>query len=639
MRRAKLLAAVPCRCPEEIKKTVEGVSQICSIDGKEILNIDIYSFTGELVARYFADREEEQYTAYVNGEWKTCSLNNVERLSKGEGVITGWCWDPDICFADKESEKRCAEYLGTYSVDRWECHIRSDRTTRARIRKRDRVQAMMDEVDLVPPAMEAWIQNEIFPENYLFFRRQGKRFYYSCTACGAKSWQKKKLSHNHVSICPKCGRELQAKSRTHQINRKENVTLLQDFRQDEWIERKFRAIGTWEGNEKRIDLLEDIRAIIHKPGTWGKVWYGQLHEADECEQEWWDSNPINKRFGTGYLYPGNVQEVLRGGPLGNSGLNLLAEQRQRLEVNNFIIKYSSQPYLEYVIKMGLTNLAADMTNHYWNLGAYINVHAETGKELLKLDGNHLNRLRQMNGGFVAMKWLQYEMKSGSRISAESLEWLQLKDISPGDVQEILKELKSVNRMVNYLRKQRIAPKNVITIWRDYLRMAQEEGMDVGDDIVRLPKDLKARHDELVEIRNARADRVRIQAEKRKYARLDKGIRNMAYKRYCYETEEYIIRSAANCEEIMQEGRALHHCVGSHDHYMENMSKGVKAILFLRRKNNPDKPYYTIEIDVLTNKVLQCRSEYNRQPDYNSTISKVVTAMIRNLKREKVEITA
>jgi len=54
MRRAKLLAAVPCRCPEEIKKTVEGVSQICSIDGKEILNIDIYSFTGELVARYFA---------------------------------------------------------------------------------------------------------------------------------------------------------------------------------------------------------------------------------------------------------------------------------------------------------------------------------------------------------------------------------------------------------------------------------------------------------------------------------------------------------------------------------------------------------------------------------------------------------
>jgi len=113
---------------------------------------------------------------------------------------------------------------------------------------------------------------------------------------------------------------------------------------------------------------------------------------------------------------------------------------------------------------------------------------------------------------------------------------------------------------------------------------------------------------------------------------------MAYERYCYETEEYIIRPAASCEEIMQEGRALHHCVGSHDHYMENMSKGAKAILFLRRKNNPDKPYYTIEIDAKTNKVLQCRSEYNRKPEY-STISKVVTGMIRNLKREKVGITA
>lgn len=56
-------------------------------------------------------------------------------------------------------------------------------------------------------------------------------------------------------------------------------------------------------------------------------------------------------------------------------------------------------------------------------------------------------------------------------------------------------------MVNYLKKQKIAPSKSTIIWRDYLRMAREEGYDITDDIVRLPKDLKARHDQLVEVRN------------------------------------------------------------------------------------------------------------------------------------------
>ena len=54
-------------------------------------------------------------------------------------------------------------------------------------------------------------------------------------------------------------------------------------------------------------------------------------------------------------------------------------------------------------------------------------------------------------------------------------------------------------------------------------MAEEEGMDIHDDIVRMPKDLKMRHDMLVEIRNARRDEERLKADQKKYAALDAGI--------------------------------------------------------------------------------------------------------------------
>ncbi|WP_418895646.1 PcfJ domain-containing protein [Romboutsia ilealis] len=47
-------------------------------------------------------------------------------------------------------------------------------------------------------------------------------------------------------------------------------------------------------------------------------------------------------------------------------------------------------------------------------------------------------------------------------------------------------------------------------------MAKDERYDTTDDIVRLPKDLKIRHDQLVEIRNARRDAEQMEKEKEKY---------------------------------------------------------------------------------------------------------------------------
>lgn len=62
----------------------------------------------------------------------------------------------------------------------------------------------------------------------------------------------------------------------------------------------------------------------------------------------------------------------------------------------------------------------------------------------------------------------------------------------------------------------------------------------------------------------------------------------------YEDENYLIRLPVDGNEIQQEGMALHHCVGG---YAYSHESGATTIMFLRKKSEPDKPFYTIEVEI------------------------------------------
>lgn len=73
----------------------------------------------------------------------------------------------------------------------------------------------------------------------------------------------------------------------------------------------------------------------------------------------------------------------------------------------------------------------------------------------------------------------------------------------------------------------------------------------------------------------------------------------------FEDKDYLIRLPVDKNEIVKEGMELHHCVGG---YAERHETGDTTIMFLRKKSEPDKPFYTIEvgIEVLTDTVLKLR---------------------------------
>lgn len=645
-RTAIMKGTPPCQAPEQISEKVQAVSQIVNFDGKEILNMDLF-YMGKLRGRYFADKEEKTHAAFADGKWYSCMINNVARVCqnletiKGDGYYYGDNWE----FVSKEDKQTALGYLGTYNVINFEVGCNQLKYERAYQRKCKRIDEIMGKIPCVPDAMEDWVQQEILPGNYLFFKKGKKRTEYSCTACGEQSWKKKGWKHGEMTTCPKCGASVKAYSRKQEQTAKAPVILLQACG-EEWVERQFRAVCTWKAGEtKEVQLYEEARAIIPKGECWGKVYYGTESDADEFSQDWWDKNQLNKRFMPSYLYPGNLDEVLPYGKLQNSGLDLLAKKKEKLEVNKFITTFQQRPWLEYLTKTGLSRLVADIVRKYgwWGEPNAICRNAENLKELLRLDGNRVSRMKRLNGGFNTLEWMQYEKEregTGQRIkiSQESLEYLTVKNVSKSNCEEILKELGSVNRMVNYMKKQRINPQTLTQIWKDYLRMARDEGMDTSDDIVRLPKDPKTRHDQLVELINARKDEERLKKEKKKYAGLNKKIEKQlpVAKRYYWEDDNYMIIPAGSCEELVTEGRTLHHCVGSSDHYMENMAEGKTWILFLRKKENPEKPYYTIEIDMKDDTILQYYAEYDRKPDQKA-ISRVLDKFKRSIKRQQVTV--
>ena len=71
------------------------------------------------------------------------------------------------------------------------------------------------------------------------------------------------------------------------------------------------------------------------------------------------------------------------------------------------------------------------------------------------------------------------------------------------------------------------------------------------------------------------------------------IRRKQLARYAFQWRGLLIRPAASQRELVEEGDALKHCVGT---YAKDHANGKTAIFFVRRAKEPKKSYYTLELD-------------------------------------------
>lgn len=104
----------------------------------------------------------------------------------------------------------------------------------------------------------------------------------------------------------------------------------------------------------------------------------------------------------------------------------------------------------------------------------------------------------------------------------------------------------------------------------------------------------------------------------------------------WQQDDYFVRPAESAEDIINEGRMQHHCVGASDTYMVKMATRKSWICFLRKKEAPEEPWYTIETD--GEKILQAYAAYDRKPDWEET-DKILKAWMQQVKKNFAAIKA
>lgn len=70
--------------------------------------------------------------------------------------------------------------------------------------------------------------------------------------------------------------------------------------------------------------------------------------------------------------------------------------------------------------------------------------------------------------------------------------------------------------------------------------------------------------------------------------------------------------------------------------MKKMAEGKSWILFLRKKEDLKQPYYTIEIDMADNEILQYYSEFDRKPDIKA-VNRILNKFKRSVQQDQQKV--
>ena len=228
----------------------------------------------------------------------------------------------------------------------------------------------------------------------------------------------------------------------------------------------------------------------------------------------------------------------------------------------------------------------------------------------------------MNGGVKELKWLQLEKSTGKTIGDEEICWMVKEGFEPNDLKFVLDQMR-ICQIRHYLVKQSEKSgddiSHVLQVWNDYLSMAKRLGMDIHDSIIYRTRDLQLRHKEAVLKIEEMKRGIRRRELEEKYVGFQKHLIDLKEK-YEFSDGEYQVIAPKSIDDILYEGDTLHHCVNKTDTYFDRIVSKESYILFLREKENPKVPFYTLEVEP-DGTIRQKRAEFNRQ---NKDIDKVTS---------------
>lgn len=562
-------------------------------------------------------------------------------------------------------KKFCKIKIPVYYEARWWQYIykheddlataaRIDREHRKFVRRQEALKDRMSHTAKLPEKRILEYADRIYfqKEHHLYYKKYGSWTKIACSKCGGVtdarwrdgiSYESQFQKHTEEpregksGKCPMCGAvgtyKCQGKIKG-EYSKKINLFLGQRYKEDGAVLRyveieKAWTLGFIEGNDgpemynaaEELSGVEVARAYF-EPGKKVQIDYHK-HDLYRNEDFWDDCNLYglaNIDIKAAPIMPETYEE-LKNTIFRYSGLKEYDEQVQEVNPIRYLQNYQKTPQIEILAKLGLSEIVKGINEG--RTGIIVDASAKRLDALLGIRRERTKKLIEEKGDARLLRVLQIEKSLDQHWTEEQVNHLRETGLDIAHIAFVLNYM-TIQKLLNRIEKyagcayetncgRAVANiRNTAIIYIDYLMMRERRGYDLHNTVYQQPRDLSAAHRQMVTETNREEVKKRLEETEERYENIKKRYRSLQ-KEYCYEDATYLIRPARSAEEIVMEGRILHHCVGG-DNYLSKHNEGKSYILMMRYQKEPETPYITIEINPEQKRIVQWYGERDTKPD-------------------------
>lgn len=657
-----------------------ATAKIIDVNGEKILILNFFQKSQlikkntEAAFRTFISKSDyiTQDLTTTRVKWRTGSFQS----------ILGWCWwntkekRHDVTFASDSDFVRVRFYMKSYlygenpnvwdAIWKFQNKILDNRLKERHKKETDPIDAKMEMVPPKPEGFEKWAHDVAMSDKrYLVYEAASKKketigYCTHCKKIVVIDVQSVRPRNRKRGICPCCNSPVTFVPKgyfpTYQRDHKW-VCLIQEISTG-IVTRYFHVHQEIRRNnnyKEECNIGEFCRAFFEKTNT-GEMEFNS-YEWGVYKQHGlprWCPDLGFQNCADAVVYTGNLPEVFKGTIYQYCALDLYQKKRDcnPISVWRFMKKYPTQTYLEMFLKSGLVNLTDEIVNGH---DQELNMDGKTPEEILKIPKNYISILREIDGDSNDLRLLRQCESDEIFPLAKDIQEFHLRFGGNDELLGVINSHMSMRKFINYMDKQsKILPKhketpccaawgysrnyskeerkkegytNLSNDWLDYIRWCAQLKYNLKDMYVLLPPNFGKAHDRVMKEYQAFKD----EQERKRQAEMEKLIKEALaaaenLPAMMMKSKGLMIILPKNGEEIKEEGRVLHHCVGT---YVERVAKGETMILFVRKESEPNVPYFTLEYR--DGKVVQCRGRNNC--DMTKEVKAFVKAFERKMQPE------
>lgn len=534
--------------------------------------------------------------------------------------------------------------------------IQYNQTCQKRMRrdkkKQEQIDQMMKLERKIPQKVKTWMHKNI--PHFILFNTDNRHLGY-CTFCAAHVPFEENLVNGYDYKCPKCKQVIRAKTFKKVEECTERVFMypqkvkggimfrfihLMRYNLPNAPEKSFENIRatTIDGKETWYEK-RDFFDSYYRPADPDR-WY--RNNIKGWTRNWMNPNlpelhRNNEEYAMmAYGYWNDWSELVEGSPISYVSTEVL-------QINYDVCRHypyktpdhpftwmdeyelmEQMPQIESLIKIGYIELAKQLLHGGYRkevdpkqkeLHKFLKIHKEILKTVSETD-----RLRDIQG-------IDKLFSIGFDTDEAGKMWDVFRDIN--DIQDIIEAAEihshSAKKTLRYLKRHKGQQKT----WIDYIKMAEKNSVNLADDFSFFPKRIQEAHDSMLEVDQERKNKEEAKKNRQKDQSFEKATKKYR-KLFTLETDNFILRPANSVTEIVVEGQCQHNCVGRAG-YAEKMKNGKTMILFLRKKDHPDKSYYTVETD-MNGRLRQAYAACNQKTDdYEENILPVLQQLERKIR--------